>query len=145
MIDTVDKYIPLYAYEKTIHPEKEFVWRQFRKKDITDVDKIVEISRGNRETIKKESDWVVVEHLLRFFYERWPEEFKEFKTTIPDIRKTRNNKGYSKSKEIMYVGALPQRFMRLIKVVFPYQQFDKKFIYKLVKRFPLFKVAGEGN
>lgn len=144
MIDVIDKYIPLYTYEKTQHPDKKMVWREYRKKDIIDVDAIIELA-GNRETVKTEKDWVIVERLLLFFKERWPNEFIEFRSAIPSIRKTRNSRGYSKSKEIMYVGAMPQRFMRLLKVIFPYQQFDKKFINKLVKRIPLFRVAGEQN
>jgi hypothetical protein len=44
-----------------------------------------------------------------------------------------------------YVGALPNRLERLIKVIFPYQHWNKEFVNKLVKRFKIFKVGGENN
>lgn len=116
--------------------------RKFKRADVIAVDRLVELSNGDHDIVRTEEEWRLVEIIFQFFMQRWPEEFNEFYKAIPDIRRSRRDKGYSKSKEMKYVGALPYRFMKLVQVIFPYQQFDKKFIYKLVKRIPLLKVGG---
>jgi hypothetical protein len=144
-IQRVDPHLPNYVYEKSVHPDAPIVWRQYEKTVVEDVDKIVELSHGNREVVKTSKDWEILEELLKFYIKRWPQEFAEFKETIPNIRHSRRDGGYSKSKETMYVGAIPPRFMKLIKVIFPQQQFDKKFVWKMVTKIPLFRVGGVNN
>jgi hypothetical protein len=142
---TTDKYVPLYVYEKQTNPSRSLVWRAYSKNVVDDVDRILDIAHGVREEVKTLNDWDIVIELLKFFARRWPGEFSEFKGQIDLIRKTRKSGAKSQSKEIMYVGALPFRFERLIKTIFPCQQFNKEFVYKLVKKISLFKVYKEGN
>jgi hypothetical protein len=142
-IERVDPYLPFYVFEKQQNPQSKLWWVAVKQKDLDTIDKLVEISKGKRETVTSEKDWEIMAELLKFFENRWPEEFKEFKEVIPQIRATRRAGGYSKNKETMYLGALPPRFERLIKAIFPRQQFNKDFMYKLVNRYKLFKVGGE--
>ena len=128
-------------FEDKVRP-RDPLRRQFRRDDVAEVDKLIELAGDAREDVKTESDWRLVEIIAQFFMQRWPNEFTEFYKTIPQIRDTRRSKGYSSTKEIKYVGALPFRLMKLIQIIFPYQQFDKKFVYRLVKRIPLLKVGG---
>lgn len=117
--------------------------RAYKRDVVETVDSIVELAHGQRDFIKSENDWKVVEELLKFWAKKWPHEYIEFKQSVADIRETRADGGYSKSKEIKYVGALPsQRFMKMIKAIFPAQQWDKTFTQKFVNKFPLFKVGG---
>jgi hypothetical protein len=139
----VDPYLPMYAYEKETNPDSVILLRQFRKRVVDAVDRIVELAHGKRETVGSEKDWRIVEELFSFFAHEWPEEYMEFKKTIEDIRHTRNEGGYSDSKEIKYVGAIPPRFERLVKAIFPLQQWDKKFANKFVKRIKILNVGGE--
>ena len=114
------------------------------KQDLDAVDYLVKIGRG-RTSVKTANDWAVVGNIFEFWTRKWPYEWREFASTIKDIRVTRRSKtGKSASGGIKYVGALPPRFMRLIKVIFPYQQFDKKFVNKLVNNVKITKV-GERN
>lgn len=128
-----DSYLEFYAAHKTLHPEDRIMLRAFRKQDIVDVDRLLEISKGNRESIKTNEDWNVLANLVIFYIQRWPQEWKEFRTILPDIRSSRNTGGYSKSKEIMHVASLPFRLERLIKIIFPQQQYTKKFIWNFSK------------
>lgn len=144
-IQTLDPYMAHYVFEKQKDPNAPIVWRRFQKKMVDQVDHIVELARGNRETVTTESDWVIVGELLKFFAENWKEEFEDFKAQIPDIRRSRNNNGMSASGEIKFVAVLPPRFERIIKSIFPFQQFDKKFISKLIMKFPVFRVGGVDN
>jgi len=140
-----DTFTPFYILEKQRHPDKKLWWLQVRQKDLDDVDKLVALSHGNRDTVQSPQDWDIIEELLKFFVTRWPREWEEFAKVIPQIKGTRRTGGYSKSKEMMYLASLPPRFERLIKAVFPLQQFNKDFIYKLVNKFKVFKVGGENK
>jgi len=140
-----DPFIAQYVYEKQTHPEKTLVWRQFKEEDVQAIDKIVELSHGERTEIKSQKDWEIFTELLGFYQKRWPEEFIQFIETIKEIRSSRKRSAYSDSKEILYVGSIPLRFMKIIKAIFPDQQFNKKFIWNMVRRFPIFKVTKEGN
>jgi hypothetical protein len=138
-----DQHLATYIYEKQTNPDAQIVLRQYQREVVEMVDSIVELAHGERDFVKSENDWKVFEELLIFWMKQWPEEYIEFKDAIKDIRETRGTGGYSKSKEIKYVGALPsQRFMKMVKAIFPAQQWDKKFTQKFVNRFPLFKVGG---
>lgn len=112
--------------------------------DLKAIDFLVKIGSG-RQSVKTSSDWVVIAKIFEFWTRRWPNEWQEFGSTIKDIRATRLNKqGESASKEIKYVGAIPVRLMKMIQIIFPFQQFDKKFVYELTKRINIIKV-GEKN
>ena len=142
MIVKPDTFLLFYKLEKEQNPDSKLYWLAMRRKDIEDVDRLVELSHGNRENIKSAEDWKILEEVLAFFVRRWPEEFAQFKTTIPKIRASRKPGGYSDSKEMMYVASLPPRLERLIKSVFPHQQFNKTFIYKLISKYKIFRIGG---
>lgn len=144
-LTTLDPYLPHYVYEKQRNPKADLVWKKFQKKHVDAVDRIVELARGNRDKVKGQKDWDIVEEIVNLFANTWKEEFDQFKATIPDIRSTRRAGGYSASREIKYIGAMPGRLIKLIKAIFPDQQFDKSFMDKFIKKFPLFMVGGSSN
>jgi hypothetical protein len=144
-IQKPDEFMSVYAVEKALNPEHTMMLRAFRQRDVEDVDALVKLSRGNREDIRVESDWAVLNELMVFYIRRWPDEWMEFRNTMPGIRQTRRAKGYSQSKEIKYIAAMPSRLMKLIKVIFPYQQFNKKFMYEFMRRTKAFQVGGVSN
>ena len=144
-IVTVDPYLPHYIYEKSVNPDAKLVWRQFKEDDVRAVDKIIEIARGQRDKVRSIKDWEIFGELLTFYQQKFPQEFEEFRQSVGDIRKSRREGAYSKSKEMMYVGVIPLRFMRIVGAIFPNQQFDKKFVWSMIRKFPVFKVTGENN
>ena len=144
-IEKADPYLPFYILEKETKPKNKLYWMAVKQDDLDTIDHLVELSSGKREEVRSQKDWEIMEELFNFFAKRWPNEYKDFKDAVPQIRSSRNRGGYSKSKEMVYMGALPPRFERLIKAIFPLQSFNKDFMYKLIKRMPLFKIGGEGN
>lgn len=144
-ITTLDPYMAHYVYEKQKDPKAPIVWRRFKKKMVDRVDHIVELAAGNREAVVTQKDWEILGEILKFYAEEWPDDFNSFRESVKEIRRTRRADGYSKSREIKHVASLPPRFERMIKSIFPMQQYDKKFITKLVRKFPVFRVGGEGN
>jgi len=135
-----DQYIGLYTTVKQMNPNAQIVLRQYERRLVDAVDHIVEMAHGERDSITSENDWKVFEELLTFFATEWPHEYMEFKESIPSIRQIKGE-GYSESREIKHVGSIPPRLMKLTRAIFPSQVWDKKFVNKLVKRFPLFKVG----
>jgi len=98
---------------------------------------------GRRSKIETEKDWKVIEGLIDLFIARFRFEADEFLTTVKQIRNFKEGtKGYSKNREILHLASLPTRLQKLIKICFPMQQFDKKFMYKFIKRMPVFRVGG---
>jgi hypothetical protein len=144
-IQTQDPLLSAYVYEKMTDPNANIVWKQYEKRLVDRTNRIIELAHGERDVVKSQSDWDVVNELIKFWYEEYPQEYDEFKSSIVATRRSRNDGGYSSSRETKYVGALPPRFMKMIKVIFPFQQFDKSFVNKLIKRFPMFKVGGVDN
>lgn len=115
------------------------------KSDLQAIDYLVKIGKG-RQSVNTDSDWVVIAKIFEFWTRRWPDEWQEFGGTIKDIRETRLNKqGMSASGDTKYVGALPLRLMKLIQIIFPFQQFNKKFTQKLVDRIDIIKVGQKND
>lgn len=135
-----DQYIDHYIYEKETNPDAQIVVRAFQRKMVEQVDRIVELAHGQRDFVTSESDWRVVEELFAFFAKEWPQEYTEFKSAMSDIRRLKGV-GYSKDKEILHTGSIPPRLMKMVKAIFPAQQWDKTFVNKLVRKYPLFKVG----
>ena len=139
-----DEYLSVYIHTKLENPNKQILLRQYKASIVEGVDRLVKLGRG-RTTISNQSDWDVVDEIIRFFVREWPSEWKEFTDTVPDIRHTRRSGGWSKTKNIMYVASLPWRLERLIQRVFPLHEYNKKFIHSLIKRYKIFKIGGEQN
>jgi hypothetical protein len=140
-----DSYLPFYILEKQQNPQKKMWWLALKQRDVDTIDHLVEISKGKRETVSSAKDWEIMDELLSFFIQRWPNEFNDFKESMELIRQSRLKGGYSRSGEIKYTASLPPRLERLIKAIFPLQQFNKEFIYKLINHYKIFKVGGEKN
>lgn len=122
-VDLTEEYIPM------------------RKQDIQAIDYLIKISKG-KEKVRSDKDWVILSKVFEWWTRRWPEEWQDFAETIELIKETRLNKsGMSGSGEIKYVGALPPRFERILKTIFPLQEFDKKFVNKLAKKIKITQVG----
>lgn len=139
-----DEYEGFYAAHKQMHPDDLIVLKQFERRKVEQVDAIVRLAHGERDLVSTESDWKVVEEIIKFFANEWPQEYREFKEVMPEIKQAKGE-GYSQSREILHVGSVPPRLMKMIKAIFPSQQWDKKFTSKLVKKFPLFRVGESLN
>lgn len=125
---------------KTFDPSGNPTYKDISRSDMEFVDML--LAKGVRDVVRTGHDWQIIEDVLRFLFSRFSQEMEEFKKTVVDIRKTRlNEKGYSRSGEIKYLAALPPRFVGLVRKIFPFQEFDKKFMYNMIRKVPLFKVG----
>lgn len=135
-----DQYLDHYIYEKATNPDAQLVVKSFQREVVDAVDRIVELAHGERDVVKSDNDWRIVEEIIKFYSQRWPNEWYTFRSSIGDIKQIKGE-GMSRTREIKHVGSIPPRLMKLMKVIFPQQQWNKDFTSKFVKRFPLFKVG----
>lgn len=136
-----DPYESVYEFEKMKNPNFQYTHVQVPKVTLRAVDSLLN-KVGARDDIKTESDWLALEEVFKFYEAFWPDDARDFKKAIPDIRSISAPGGYSESKEIRYVGAVPPILMRLMKIVFPNQQWDKKFSNRFVQKYKTFDVGG---
>ena len=139
---TVSPFDSIYALAQDQGYDVEY--KKFKKSDVQRVEGLA-LDIGKREEVKTERDWEAVDKIIKFYWATWPEDAQEFYNIVPDIRGTRASGGYSKSRETKYLGALPLRLLKCIKIFFPKQQWDKNFSNKFVKRFKIFGVGGYTN
>ena len=118
-------------------------WRPFSKHQVACVDAILKAANGKHGSVESELDWKLLEEMWKIYAWFFPAEVEAFKQSVAETRATRNVGGYSATKEMIYLGAIPGRFMKMVQVIFDTQRFDKKFSNKLVKRLSLFAVASE--
>lgn len=139
---TIDPNVSTYEAKQMLDPNFLFEVKKVRREYVEAVDVLLK-HIGNRDTISSNSDWEALDKVISFYCSRWPDDWAQFKDSIVGIRQTRRDGGYSESKDTKYVAALPPKLERLIKVCFPFQEFNKTFIYKLIDRIKIFKVGGE--
>ena len=115
-----------------------------KKSDVEAVDYLLRIS-GIRSKVETIDDWGIIAKLFEFYTRRWPEEWANFVESIKDIRATRARKdGYSKEhgKEgTRYLASVPLYLMKLIKIIFPEQQWDREFTEKFVNNIKITRVG----
>lgn len=136
-----DAYESTYSAMQQMDPSFQYTHIPVRRDKVEAIDKLLE-EVGPRELIQTEEDYGALEKVFKFYTTFWPEDAVSFKKAIPDIRSSRNEGGYSQSKETKFVGAIPPILMRLIKIAFPMQQWDKNFSNTFVKRYKTFNVGG---
>ncbi len=144
MLNTVDPYLELYAHEKQKNPSQRIVLRAYERKYIEGIDWLERVV-GKRDKVVTSNDWMALSKILEFWTRLWPHEWQEYVQSMQEIRSTRARKdGYSREKGTTgtrYLGALPPRLMRLIKVYFPYQQWDREFVDKFTNNIKISKVG----
>lgn len=97
--------------------------------------------------IETEEDWQVVDKICSIYARHFPKDVKEFLRINQVIRMNQADK-YGRIKDattskggetqMRQLGQWPLELERLLKVIWPDQKFNKKFIREFFLRFPLF-------
>lgn len=142
------KFMGIIHTEGTLETmrDPDMEYKLYPKPAVDIVDALVRLAHGRGgSAVTTEYDWKLVEDLVNFWVQQYPKEAKKFFSSLSGIREAREgNDGYSESKEMQYIASFPQdgKLLRFIKICFPHQQFDKKFMSKFIRRFPKFKIGG---
>lgn len=124
---------------------QQIQWKLVPREDVELLELIWRMSDyGKRLKVETDKDWKVIEGLINIYFSRFSYEANDFIDSVKKIKASKSDvKGYSKNREILHIASLPIRLQKMIKVCFPQQQFDKKFIYGMIKRIPGFKIGGK--
>lgn len=124
-------------------------WRVVSREDYSALEGLEKKYReaGRPKKVDTAAAWQFVEDLTRFWISRWPQEFRRFKEEVKEIQETRStpyggaNPHKESSQTLRYLSVMPMRIQRLLRVYFPEQKFDKKFMREWTRRFELFRVT----
>lgn len=119
----------------------------FPKHMVEAVDSLVLLARehgSNAKTIESEADWKVVEGIFKVWVAYCPKEYKAFSQSQKDVRRGSFNR-FASSEErggamIKHQLNLPMHFDAMLRAIYPKQKWDKKFIAKIARRFPILQV-----
>lgn len=134
------------------------LWTKYKKEnDVKDVpyerpivqfvDALVEYAQhnGSFKTVRTEKDWDTLIYIMKGFFALFPKTAEEFKKQIEDMR-ARQLRAHAIAKDdrgnsIQHQLKIPKPLYQMIKIIFPEQKWDKKFVLKFAQRFPQFKVT----
>lgn len=124
----------------------EIDWVPFRKTVVDAVDTIVLCAKKNGSTlyVRNDKDWDTMTMIVRVWRTLFPEHYSIFRKSQEEIRSELLNEHAAAREvggaEIQHVMEIPQMLYQMIKIVFPMQKWDKKFIHDMSVRLPLFKI-----
>jgi hypothetical protein len=108
------------------------------------VDDIMELRKGRPTFVDGDKDWEVIIKLFELWVDEYPEDYDAFKDSISIIKSglTRAD-GISKEGEAMMQHQLevPEMFHKMVKICYPDQVWDRKFVKGLAFKLPILKVA----
>lgn len=108
-------------------------------------DKLLEYAKknGSAECVTSEKDWETLEMIIRLWHTCYPEYAAQFFESMNLVRSHSNETGVAREGEAMIQRQLeiPEKLISMIRVIFPVQKWDKKFVYKFAKRFSGFAAA----
>jgi hypothetical protein len=124
------------------NPKAGIKYVPFEKEIVTFTDKLLEIANknGSMNTVNHESDWKTVEFMYRGFKILYPQDAGYFEKSVDFYRTAETfNKGVVKGEHgaiLHHMIDLPSPFYRMMKVIFPMQVWDKKFVNKFIRHMP---------
>jgi hypothetical protein len=108
------------------------------------VDRIVELAKDRPTFIDGDKDWEIIWELFTLWCDQYPAHYMEFQKSIKMIRDTlKDENGFIKEDGGLIQKQLevPETFYTMIKIFYPDQKWDRKFVAGLAKRIPILKVA----
>jgi hypothetical protein len=108
------------------------------------VDAIMELRKGRPTFVDGDKDWDVIIKLFELWVDEYPEDYETFKDSIALIRSELNNSN-AIAKEggamMQHQLEVPEMFHMMVKIVYPDQVWDRKFVKGLALKLPILKVA----
>jgi hypothetical protein len=114
------------------------------KLTLNKVDRIVELAKDRPTFIDGDKDWEVIWELFILWCEQYPAHYMEFQKSIKVIRDSlKDENGFVREDGGLIQKQLevPETFYHMIKIFYPDQKWDRKFVAGLAKRIPILKVA----
>jgi hypothetical protein len=131
--------------EDIFNPSEGIVNVPYPRPIVEWVDKMIEYKSKHHchDIVESENDWELVDFLYKGWQVIYPIESEQFEESMKFIRAHTINRGISKDKGqamIQHQLEIPENFFKMFRIMFPYQNWDKKFVSKFINRFKQFKV-----
>jgi hypothetical protein len=129
--------------EKIFNPIKGIKQVPFETPLVKFVDHIIDerIRLGRPTKITNDNHWSLILFIVNGWYALYPEYASEFIEHMKRVRRTANALGVAREGEaiLQHQIEVPQSLFSMIKVAFPEQKWDKKFVLKFARKLPAFK------
>jgi hypothetical protein len=131
--------------EKKFDPNEGITYHPYPRAIVEWVDKMIDYKKETHcpDHVDGEASWKLLEYLFEGWKVLYPQEAVEFEQSMDFIRRHTVNHGISKDKGeaiIQHQLEVPAGFFKMFRILFPFQNWDKKFVSQLVKRFKQFAV-----
>lgn len=108
------------------------------------MDKLVDVAKrnGSKNVVETSLDWKTIEFMYKGFKILYPMSARDFENSMNFFRTSEQfNKGMSKegSALIQHLVEVPAPLYHMVKVIFPLQPWDRKFITALGNHLPQLK------
>ncbi len=110
------------------------------------IDSLLNVAKknGSKSRVETSFDWNTVEFMYKGWRILFPQTAESFEKHMSEVRHHSNTVGTAKEKggaEVQYQLELPRPLHDMMKVIFPDQVWDKKFIQSFIKHFPTLRAA----
>lgn len=110
------------------------------------IDALLNVAKknGSKSRVETSFDWNTIEFMYKGWRILFPQTAESFEKHMNDVRHHSNTVGTAKEKggaEVQYQLELPRPLHDMMKVIFPDQKWDKKFIQSFIKHFPTLRAA----
>ena len=104
------------------------------------IDKLLDVAKtnGSKDDIKTSYDWKTLEFLYKGWSILYPVSARDFEKHMKRVRTDTRNNGvvHEGSAMLQSLVEIPQPLYRMIRIIFPKQKWDRKFIDRFVTYFP---------
>lgn len=94
--------------------------------------------------VETNADWLVLVDVYKVWKKSYPDLYYDFIAGVSKLRNIyKENKGMAKegSAFIQHRLEMPETLHRMLEVMFPHIKYDRKFIDRLIKELPEFKIS----
>lgn len=126
----------------TVVDQNGIEWTPFEKELVFFIDNLLEMhkKRGSPTQVSSESDWDTLSYIIKGFTVLYPQLAKDFFDNMTRWRQLSASHGVSREGEarVQHQLEVPEKIHGMIKIVYPDQKWDKKFVAKFARRFSSF-------
>lgn len=106
------------------------------------IDALIDLAKknGSKERVSTSFDYKTLDFIMKGYEVLYPQESKEFYTYMKEWRRQSTHLGVSREGDaiLQHKFNLPQKVHDLIRVIFPKQEWNKKFVNNFAKRYGQF-------
>ncbi len=112
------------------------------------VDYLIDIAKknGSKDHVQTSADWATIREIFVLYAKMYPKHYEEFIKGIKEFRQIELSHGIGgdKGARIQHVLEVPDKFHAMVKIIFPLQEWNRKFCLRLAKECPALRPISDG-